>query len=204
MGACAVTMRVGYADLGDVRLHYVEAGEGPLVVLLHGFPEFWYGWRVQIAALAGGGLPGGGPLQIAPLAAAGFRVVAPDTRGYNLSSKPDGIAAYSADKLAEDIRGLIRERGAKSAFVVGHDWGGTIAWILAMNHPEVVDRLAILDAAHPRRFNKGLRNPRQAANACDLFYVQLPGLAGRHVSAGNWKFFKDFLRDAQPSYTQEE
>src|SRR5882762_7960740 len=83
-----IELREGYADVGDERLHYVEAGEGPLIVLLHGFPEFWYGWR----------------LQIAPLAAAGYRVVAPDTRGYNLSSKPAGVAAYSADKLAADIR----------------------------------------------------------------------------------------------------
>jgi epoxide hydrolase 4 len=181
-------LREGYAEVGDVKLHYVEAGDGPLVVLLHGFPEFWYGWR----------------LQIAPLAAAGFRVVAPDTRGINLSSRPDGVAAYYADKLAADISGLIRERGAESALVVGHDWGGTIAWTMAMNHPEVVDRLAILDAAHPRRFNKGLRNPRQAARTWYLFYFQLPGLPERHVRAGNWKFFKHFLRDAQPPYTQEE
>src|SRR4051812_6474303 len=124
-------IREGYAEIGDVRLHYVEAGDGPLVVLLHGFPEFWYGWR----------------LQIAPLAEAGFRVVAPALRGYNLSSKPDGIGPYGADDLAADVRGLIEERGAESALVVGHDWGGTAAWPLAMNHPEVVDRLAILDAA---------------------------------------------------------
>src|SRR6266436_3908793 len=107
-----IELREGYAQVGDQTLHYVEAGDGPLIVLLHGFPEFWYGWRRQIA----------------PLAAAGFRVVAPDLRGYNLSSKPDGIAAYSADELAADIRGLIQERGAESALVVGHDWGGTAAW----------------------------------------------------------------------------
>jgi len=130
-------LREGYAEVGDVRLHYVEAGDGPLIVLLHGFPEFWYGWRRQIA----------------PLAAAGLRVVAPDLRGYNLSSKPDGIAAYGAGKLAADVRGLIQERGAESALVAGHDWGGTAAWTLAMNHPEVVDRLAILNAAHPRKLN---------------------------------------------------
>jgi epoxide hydrolase 4 len=122
-------------------LHYVEAGEGPLVVLLHGFPEFWFGWRRQIA----------------PLAAAGFRVVAPDTRGYNLSSKPEGFEAYAVDLLAADIRGLIEERGAESALLVGDDWGGRIAWITAMNHPEVVDRLAILNAAHPRRLSEGLK-----------------------------------------------
>src|SRR5215208_996006 len=102
-------LREGYAEVGDdVRLHYVEAGEGPLVVLLHGFPEFWFSWR----------------LQIAPLAAAGFRVVAPDLRGYNLSSRPEGVEAYGADKVADDIRGLIRELGAEPALLVGHDLAG--------------------------------------------------------------------------------
>ena len=94
-----IELREGYAQVGDQSLHYVEAGEGPLVVLLHGFPEFWFGWRSQIA----------------PLAAAGFRVVAPDTRGYNLSSKPDGYEAYGVDLLAADIKGLIGELGAESA-----------------------------------------------------------------------------------------
>jgi pimeloyl-ACP methyl ester carboxylesterase len=92
-------LREGYAEIGEQRLHYVEAGDGPLIILLHGFPEFWYGWRRQIE----------------PLAAAGFRVVAPDMRGYNLSSKPDGVKAYDTDRLTGDIRGLIRERGAESA-----------------------------------------------------------------------------------------
>jgi len=181
-------IREGYAQVGDVRLHYVEAGDGPLVVLLHGFPEFWFGWR----------------LQIAPLAAAGFRVVAPDTRGYNLSSKPAGVAAYSADKLAADIRGLIRERGAESALVVGHDWGGSIGWTLAMNHPEVVDRLAILDAAHPRKLQEGLPHPRQLRRSWYFFFFQPPGLPERAVRAGHWRFFRNFLRDARPAYTPEE
>jgi pimeloyl-ACP methyl ester carboxylesterase len=103
--AAGTGLREGYAEVGDVVLHYVEAGDGPLVVLLHGFPEFWYGWRQQIA----------------PLVEAGFRVVAPDLRGYNLSSRPDGVAAYT-DKLAADVRGLIRELGAEPAMVVGHEW----------------------------------------------------------------------------------
>lgn len=106
-----IQLREGFAEVGDVTLHYVEAGDGPLVVLLHGFPEFWYGWRRQIA----------------PLAAAGFRVVAPDLRGYNLSSKPDGVKAYGADDLAADVRGLIQERGAESALVAGHDPSATCA-----------------------------------------------------------------------------
>src|SRR5262249_36253073 len=137
-------LREGFAEVGDVKLHYVEAGEGPLVVLLHGFPEFWFGWRLQIAELA----------------AAGFRVVAPDMRGYNLSSRPSGFTKYSAAEVADDITGLIHELGAESAMLVGHDWGGTVAWTMAMNHPEGVDRLVILHAAHPRKLPKGLFYPR--------------------------------------------
>src|SRR3954451_2839392 len=181
-------LREGYAEIGDVQLHYVEAGEGPLVVLLHGFPEFWYGWR----------------LQIQPLAAAGFRVVAPDMRGYNLSSRPDGVAAYDTDKLAADIRGLIHERGAESALLVGHDWGGTAAWITAMNHPEVVDRLAILNAAHPRKLNQGLRHPSQLRRSWYFFYFQFPGLPEHHARAKDWQFFTHFLHDARPPYTADE
>src|SRR6201990_1617511 len=123
-------LREGYADVGDVTLHYVEAGDGPLVVLLHGFPEFWFGWRRQIA----------------PLAAAGFRVVAPDTRGYNLSSKPEGFEEYGVDLLAADVKGFIGELGAESAQLVGHDWGGSIGWAGARNHPAGVHRPPVLQA----------------------------------------------------------
>ena len=181
-------LREGYAQVGDVELHYVEAGDGPLVLLLHGFPEFWYGWRQQIA----------------PLARAGFRVVAADLRGYNLSSKPDAFADYTADKLAEDVRGLIRELGAESAMVVGHDWGGTVAWALAMNHPEVVDRLVILNAAHPRKLNEGLRNLRQLLRTWYFFYFQTPRLPERRARRRHWRFFKRFLRDARPPHTEQE
>ena len=156
-----IELREGYAEVGDVKLHYVEAGDGPLIVLLHGFPEFWFGWR----------------LQIEPLVAAGFRVVAPDTRGYNLSSKPEGFEAYAVDLLAADIRGLIEERGAKSALLVGHDWGGSIAWTVAMNHPEVVDRLAILNAAHPRRLSEGLHHPSQLREVLVLLLLRDTGTA---------------------------
>jgi pimeloyl-ACP methyl ester carboxylesterase len=181
-------VREGYAELGDVRLHYVEAGEGPLIVLLHGFPEFWYGWR----------------LQIQPLAAAGFRVVAPDMRGYNLSSRPKGVAAYDTDKLADDIRGLIHERGADSALLAGHDWGGSVAWATAMNHPEVVDRLAVLNAAHPRKLSQGLHHPSQLRKSWYFFFFALPELPEATVHANNWHFFRHFLRDARPGYTSEE
>jgi pimeloyl-ACP methyl ester carboxylesterase len=181
-------LREGYAEIGDQRLHYVEAGDGPLIVLLHGFPEFWYGWR----------------LQIQPLAAAGFRVVAPDMRGYNLSSKPDGIAPYDTGPLAADIRDLIRERGAESALLAGHDWGGTAAWATAMNHPEVVERLAILNAAHPRKLLEGLHHPGQLRKSWYFFFFDLPELPEAVVHANRWHFFRHFLHDAHPAYTPEE
>jgi pimeloyl-ACP methyl ester carboxylesterase len=178
----------GYVEVSDVRLHYVEAGSGPLIVLLHGFPEFWFGWR----------------LQIAPLAAAGFRVVAPDMRGYNLSSRPNGVAAYTGDRLAADVRGLIRGLGAESALLVGHDWGGTAAWTTAMTHPEVVDRLVILDAAHPRSLQKGLSNPRQLRKSWYFFFFAIPALPERVVRSRHWRFLRRFLRAARPAYTPQD
>ena len=124
-------LREGYAEVGDVRLHYVEAGDGPLIVLLHGFPEFWYGWR----------------LQIAPLAAAGFRVVAPDMRGYNLSSKPTDVADYAVPKLVEDVRalaaGLLKSSGGETFTLVAHDWGGVVAWVFAALHPQMLDIMSM-------------------------------------------------------------
>jgi epoxide hydrolase 4 len=181
-------LREGYAEVGDVRLHYVEAGDGPLVLLLHGFPEFWFGWR----------------LQIAPLAAAGFRVVAPDLRGYNLSSRPSGVAAYTGNVLADDVHGLVRELGAESALLVGHDWGGTVAWTTAMSHPESVGRLAILNAAHPRRLQQGLRHPSQLRKSWYFLFFAIPGVPERVVRERNWDFLRRFLRDARPPYTQQE
>lgn len=165
-----LAMREGYAELGAVRLHYVEQGEGPLVLLLHGFPEFWYGWRHQIG----------------PLADSGFRVVAPDMRGYNLSSKPRGVTAYRLEHLAQDVRELIEERGAASANVAGHDWGGVAAWVAAMDHPEVVDRLAVLNAPHPHVFATHLGDPRQLLKSSYVGFFQLPWLpeqVGRRLFA---------------------
>jgi epoxide hydrolase 4 len=181
-------LREGYAEIGDQRLHYIEAGEGPLIVLLHGFPEFWYGWRRQIE----------------PLAAAGFRVVAPDLRGYNLSSRPKGVKAYDTDQLTADIHGLIHERGAQSALLAGHDWGGSVAWATAMKYPEVVDRLAILNAAHPRKLSQGLHHPGQLRKSWYFFFFDLPDLPEAVVHADRWHFFRHFLRDARPAYTPQE
>ena len=183
-----VELREGYAQIGDATLHYVEAGEGPLIVLLHGFPEFWFGWREQIK----------------PLAAAGFRVVAPDMRGYNLSSRPTSVKAYDTDPLVADIVSLVQERGYESAMLVGHDWGGTVAWATAMAHPEVVDRLAILNAAHPRKLSQGLHHPSQLRKSWYFFFFALPELPESVVKANNWHFFRHFLNDARPVFTPEE
>jgi epoxide hydrolase 4 len=176
-------LRDGYAELGDVRLHYVEAGEGPLVVLLHGFPEFWFSWRFQLPALA----------------ASGFRVVAPDMRGYNRSSRPLIVRAYDIDRLAGDVRDLVHERGADSACLAGHDWGAAVAWATAMNHPQVVSRLAILNVPHPRRLMQGLRRPRQLLKSWYMFFFQLPWLPERMARAGRWRAFRyGFEHDARP------
>jgi epoxide hydrolase 4 len=181
-------LREGYAEIGDVTLHYVEAGEGPLVLLLHGFPEFWYGWR----------------LQIQPLADAGFRVVAPDMRGYNLSTRPDDPKAYGQDTLAADIVALIHALGAESACVAGHDWGGSVGWATAMHHPDVVDRLAIISAAHPRKLSQGLHHPEQLRRSWYFFFFDLPDLPETVVKANDWHFFRHFLRDATPAYTEDD
>lgn len=126
-----------------MQLHYVESGSGKPVVLLHGFPEFWYSWRRQIPALA----------------AAGFRAIAPDLRGYNDSPKPPETEAYRLIHVIEDVAELIRKTGAPCS-LVGHDWGGVIAWYLAMSRPELVDKLAVLNIPHPVPFLRELRTSR--------------------------------------------
>ena len=151
-----------WGTVNGVRLHWVEAGppSGPLVVLLHGFPDFWYGWRHQLPALA----------------AAGLRVVAPDLRGYNLSERPPRVEDYARDVLADDVAALVRRLGADRATIVGHDWGGLIAWHLATRHPDVVGRLAVLNAPHPARFPQLLATSRQLARSWYVGFLQLPGL----------------------------
>jgi pimeloyl-ACP methyl ester carboxylesterase len=158
-----------------IRLHAVEAGpeDGPLLVLLHGFPEFWYGWRHQIPSLA----------------AAGFRVLVPDQRGYGLSDKPRGIPAYRLDWLALDVVGLIDDAGRDKAFVVGHDWGGTVAWWLGMRHPDRLERLALLNTPHPAVMRRNiLKNPAQRRRSWYIFYYQLPWLPERTFTKDGFSF----------------
>nr|WP_279321420.1 alpha/beta hydrolase [Salinibacter altiplanensis] len=158
-----------------VRLHVSVAGpeDGPLVVLLHGFPEFWYGWRHQIPALV----------------EAGYRVVVPDQRGYNRSDAPRAVAAYDLDVLVDDVCAVIDAMGRARAAVVGHDWGAMVAWHLAHAHPERLRRLAILNVPHPHVFRKTLRtSPTQLLRSTYALFFQVPGvpewLLGRNDGQG--------------------
>ncbi|RTQ50757.1 alpha/beta hydrolase [Hymenobacter gummosus] len=162
-----------YVETNGVRLHVVQCGplDGPLIVLLHGFPEFWYGWHRQIPALA----------------AAGYRVWAPDQRGYNLSAKPRRVAAYAVEELVADVLGLLDAAGAERAGVVGHDWGGIVAWHLAARHPERLARVAILNVPHPAVFARTLRRSgRQRLRSWYAFFFQLPWLPEQLARLHYW------------------
>jgi pimeloyl-ACP methyl ester carboxylesterase len=167
--------------INGIRLHIVEAGpaDGPPVVLLHGFPEFWYGWRHQIG----------------PLADAGFRVVVPDQRGYAASEKPGPVSAYGLDTLAEDAAGLVASTGSSSAAVVGHDWGGIVAWWLAVRRPDLVRRLVVLNGPHPIAFRRYLAtSPRQLLKSWYTFYFQLPRLPEALFRRRDWARLAESLR----------
>lgn len=139
----------GYAENESVRIHYVTMGQGPLLLLIHGFPEFWYSWRNQIPALA-----------------QQFQVVAVDQRGYNLSDKPQGVENYTMRHLASDMVAVIQHVGREQATIVGHDWGGMVAWTLAMFQPQVVERLIICNLPHPYGLARELaHNPAQQKNS---------------------------------------
>jgi pimeloyl-ACP methyl ester carboxylesterase len=138
-----------YADHGGVKIHYVTLGKGPLIVMIHGFPDFWYTWRDQMEALA-----------------PNYRVAALDLRGYNLSDKPKGVENYAMPLLIGDVEAVIKDAGQNSAIVVGHDWGGAVSWAFAMAHPEMVDKLIILNLPHLRGLARELaHNPEQAKNS---------------------------------------
>jgi len=173
----------GYLEANGVRLHYVVAGRGPLVLLLHGFPQFWYSWRYQLPALAqiGHERPG-------------HRVVALDLRGYNLSDKP--ASGYDMATLADDLRGAIRALGEREADIVGHDWGGIIAWALAIRSPDVVRRLAILNAPHPGTFRRASRNPRQMLHSSYIAFFQLRDIAEQRLARGDYAMVRRTFRAA--------
>jgi pimeloyl-ACP methyl ester carboxylesterase len=147
-----------------VRLHAAEAGEGPLVLLLHGFPQFWWAWRAQLVGLA----------------AAGLRVVAPDLRGSGASDKPP--RGYDLPTAAADAAAVVRALGESDAVVVGADWGGLVGWTMAALHPRTVRRLVVLGTAHPRRLRAGIMDPRQRRAFAYALPFQLPRLPERRLT----------------------
>jgi pimeloyl-ACP methyl ester carboxylesterase len=167
-------------DVGDVSLHVVQAGpvDGPAVLLLHGFPEFWYAWSAVGAELARNG----------------FRVILPDQRGYGDSDKPRDVASYRTELLADDAAGLITALGHERAFVVAHDWGGGVAWRLALQHPERVAKLAILDTPHP---DVELVLPKSDEETTSWYrtFFQLPLVPEETARWGDWKLLSDSLRN---------
>ena len=168
-------------SVNGINLHVVQDGPraGQLVILLHGFPEFWYGWRRQIPYLA----------------AAGYRVWAPDQRGYNLSDKPDGIAAYTLDELAADVIGLIDAAGHERAFVVGHDWGAAVAWWVAAKYPERVARMVVINVPHLSVMKAQVRRSfTQMRKSWYVLFFQLPWLPEKLARMGNWNAAVQSLR----------
>ncbi|MEL6131246.1 MAG: alpha/beta fold hydrolase [Cyanobacteria bacterium J06628_4] len=147
----------GKITTNGIQLHYVTQGEGPLMLLLHGFPEFWYSWRHQI-----------------PEFARDHTVVALDLRGYNDSDRPQSRSAYHMDELVADVKGAIASLGYDRCILVGHDWGGAIAWQFVYRYPAQVDRLIILNLPHPAKFAQGLRTWQQLARSWYILFFQLP------------------------------
>jgi epoxide hydrolase 4 len=171
--------------INGIALHVVLAGpaSGKPLIFLHGFPEFWFAWRLQIDHFV----------------SSGYRVIIPDQRGYNLSDKPAGIANYSIDLLARDIVGLLDTVVGSKAFVVGHDWGAGITWYLAARYPERVSRTAMLSVPHPRVFIKNLIiNPAQLQKSSYILFFQLPWLPECILRRRDWALLVRVLRNTSP------
>jgi len=177
-----MTIRFEHLPTNGIHLHTALAGpeDGEPVFLLHGFPDAWFGWEAQIG----------------PLAEAGFRVIVPDQRGYNLSDKPKGVASYQMDTLVADILGLADALGYERFYLAGHDFGAIVSWNLAMRNPERIKRLAIANVPHPTVMGKYLRtHPAQMLKSWYAFFFQIPGLPERVVRANHWKFLISAMPD---------
>src|SRR6056297_1239856 len=167
--------------VNGVELHVITAGDraDPLVVLLHGFPEYWYTWRAVIG----------------PLVDAGYRVLVPDQRGYNRSEKPNGVRAYRTAALSRDVVALIATEGRDVAHVVGHDWGGVIAWELACRFPDAVDRLAAVNAPHPTAYRRQLlSNPEQLRRSWYAICFQPPWIPELACRFDDYRLLERALR----------
>jgi pimeloyl-ACP methyl ester carboxylesterase len=179
-----------YINTNGIKLHYVTQGEGPLMLMLHGFPEFWYSWRHQI-----------------PEFGKDFKVVALDLRGYNDSDKPADQSAYVMAEFIKDVEGVVRGLGYDKCVLVGHDWGGAIAWNFAYPHPEMVERLIVLNLPHPAKFAEGLRTPQQLLRSSYIFFFQLPWLPEMMLKSADYQpietAFKSMAVD-KSAFTQED
>ncbi len=162
-------LKDGYAQVNGVRLHYVSAGKGPLIIFLHGFPEFWYEWKDQLAEFGKDHL-----------------AVAPDMRGYNLSEKPADVDQYQMKYLIEDVRALADHFGQKKFVLVGHDWGGVVAWSFAIAHPESVEKLVIVNAPHPGVFGRLLAQDPEQQKASQYMLMFRSDKAEENLSANNY------------------
>ena len=164
-----------FADHDGVKIHYAAMGKGPLIVMIHGFPDFWYTWRDQMEALA-----------------PNYRVAAMDLRGYNLSDKPKGVDNYAVPLLLGDVQAVIKDAGYDSAIIMGHDWGGMISWQFAMHYPQMTDKLIILNLPHPRGLSRELaHNPKQQANSAYARNFQKPDAASKLTAEGLCFWVKD-------------
>ncbi|MFM8377123.1 MAG: alpha/beta fold hydrolase [Phenylobacterium sp.] len=165
-----------FAVNGGVKIHYVVEGKGPLVVMIHGFPDYWATWKPLMATLK----------------AAGYRTAALDGRGYNLSDKPEGVEAYAMPNLVGDVAAVIAAEGAKDAVVVGHDWGAAIAWQVAIHRPDLVNRLVILSVPHPAGFGREMAgNAEQQKNSQYARNFQTPGFEKNLTAEGLAGWVKD-------------
>ena len=159
-----------YAEVNGIRLHYVTNGEGKLILFVHGFPEFWYAWKDQLTEFG-----------------KNYQAVAVDLRGYNLSSKPADVEQYRAQYMVEDLRALIEQLGHKKCILVGHDWGGLVAWVFALTHPEMLEKVIIVNAPHPAIFQRELReNPAQQEASRYMLLFRSPQ-AEETLSANNYE-----------------
>lgn len=167
-----------FIDVEGLRMHYVTQGTGKLLLLLHGFPDFWYVWRFQIPELANH-----------------FRVVAPDLRGYNKTDKPSGVENYSLNIIAGDVLGLIKALGETKAMIVGHDWGGVVAWSLAALNPEHTEKLVILNAPHPNAYTSRAKlSLRQLQKSWYVFFFQTPKIPEEVLSRDDYSFLKNMVK----------
>ena len=177
---------------GSIKLNAVAAGpaDGPVVLLLHGFPEFWRGWHHQIE----------------PLAQAGFRVIVPDQRGYNLSDKPPGVASYAISELVSDVIAIADQLGREKIFLAGHDWGAAVAWSTALLHPTRIAKLVVLNVPHPSVMRRFLgTNRRQLRKSWYMFFFQLPWLPEALFRSGNFNMgASSLVRSSKPGTFSNE